>query len=631
MAKTAASRPDAGQAPFPIVIVGHVDHGKSTLVGRMLHDTDSLPDGKIEELRAISERRNMPFEWSFVLDSLQVERDQGITLDTTRIWFKTARRPYVIIDAPGHKQFLKNMVTGAASASAAVLVVDAAQGVSEQTRRHAYILGLIGVRNIVAALNKMDLVDYDAARFEDVRRELADYLSGIGVTLDAAIPVSAREGDNIVAPSGRMPWYDGPTLVRALDGFEARPMPLDAPLRLPIQDIYRTDDQRFVVGRIASGRVRAKDDLVVYPTGQRVRIDEFKAWNSDNPSVGAAAGQSIAFTLDEDVFIERGQVIARADSPPQTGHRVAARVFWLGEEPLRLGDRLALRVATARYVVTVAEIRHVVDVEALDRRQADSVALNDIAEVVLRSRAKIAFDSFEDDPRMGRAVLVRDHRIVGGCVITGAAAAAGAAERDLTEVAHSVSGAERAEANGHRGGVVWLTGLSGAGKSTLAMAAQRRLFDRGDQVYVLDGDNVRLGLNKDLGFSAEARTENIRRVAEVARLFADAGMIVLTAFISPYRADREAARAIVGANFLEVHLDADLAVCESRDPKGLYRKARAGEIADFTGISAPYEAPDSPDLTVDTGAGGLDQSADLLVEAIDRAFAAGARRQRKAG
>jgi len=343
------------------------------------------------------------------------------------------------------------------------------------------------------------------------------------------------------------------------------------------------------------------------------------------------AGQSIAFTLDEDVFIERGQVIARADSPPQTGHRVAARVFWLGEEPLRLGDRLALRVATARYVVTVAEIRHVVDVEALDRRQADSVALNDIAEVVLRSRAKIAFDSFEDDPRLGRAVLVRDHRIVGGCVLTGAAAAAGAAERDLTEVVHSVSGSERAEANGHRGGVVWLTGLSGAGKSTLAMAAQRRLFDRGDQVYVLDGDNVRLGLNKDLGFSAEARAENIRRVAEVARLFADAGMIVLTAFISPYRADREAARAIVGANFLEVHLDADLAVCESRDPKGLYRKARAGEIADFTGISAPYEAPDSPELTVDTGAGGLDQSADLLVEAIDRAFAAGARQRRKAG
>lgn len=612
------------QRAFPIVIVGHVDHGKSTLVGRLLNDTDSLPNGKLEEIRRISEKRNMGFEWSFVLDALQVERDQGITVDTTQIWFRTAQRPYVIIDAPGHKEFLKNMVTGAASADAAVLVVDAAQGVSEQTRRHAYMLNLIGVHQVVAAINKMDLVDHGQARFEAVTADLAAYLDEIGVHLDAAIPVSARNGDNIVNPSDAMDWYKGATLIEALDGFATRAAPLDQPLRLPVQDIYRIDDKRVIVGRIESGRLRVGDRLRISPGRRSARLANFESWGDGAPVVDACAGQSVALTFDEDVFIERGHVISTPDDAPSEGHAVRVRLFWLDREPLVKGERIALRLATARHSVTVEQVEHVIDVEDLSHGSAERVGCNEVAEVVLRSRARMAFDSYDDHPHTGRAVLVRDHRIVGGCVLLqpeSGLAAEDSAGRDLTRVHHSVLAADRAAANGHRGGVVWLTGLSGAGKSTLAMAAQSLLFERGRHVYVLDGDNVRLGLNRDLGFGPESRAENIRRVAEVARLFADAGMIVITAFISPYRADREAAREIAGGSFREIYVSAGLQVCEARDPKGLYRRARAGEIAEFTGVSAPYEAPTEPDLLLDTALLPVDKSVADLVSFVERSFA----------
>ncbi|MDP6624686.1 MAG: adenylyl-sulfate kinase [Alphaproteobacteria bacterium] len=620
------------QPPLPIVIVGHVDHGKSTLIGRLLHDTGSLPDGKFEELRRQSDRRGVAFEWSFVMDAFQIERDQGITVDTSRIWFTSEHRDYVIIDAPGHKEFLKNMVTGAAGADAAILVIDAVQGVSEQTRRHAYLLSLLGVAQIVVTVNKMDLVGYSRQRFEAVAAEIRGYLANLDVVPETVIPIVARDGDNLTgAEAGEataMPWWQGPSLVEALDGFRPRPALLDQPLRLPVQDIYRHGDSRIVVGRVESGRLRVGDSVSFSPGQQVARVQSIRSWGSPE-HVSAAAGQAVALTLDDEIFVERGHIAAPPESPPQQDNVLQVRLFWLDEVPLEAGDRLIMKLATGRHTVFVQSLDRVIDIEDLKSGLADRVAQNGVAQVTLRSQSKVAFDPHDAIAATGRAVLVRNHRIVGGCVVEAAAQAA--ASRNLTSVPQTVSGEERALANGHRGGVLWLTGLSGSGKSTLAMALQRRLFERGQQVYVLDGDNVRQGLNRDLGFSPVERSENIRRIAEVARLFADSGTLVVTAFISPYREDRDIARDIIADGFREVYVEADLAICEERDPKGLYKRARAGEIADFTGISAPYEEPVSPDLRLDTGSLSVDAALTVLVEEIDRAFMTPRGERRAAG
>lgn len=607
-------------APFPIVVVGHVDHGKSTLIGRLLHDTGSLPDGKVEELQAQAERRGAEFEWSFVMDALQVERDQGITIDTTRIWFRTDARRYVIIDAPGHEEFLRNMVTGAAAADAALLVIDAAEGVSEQTRRHAYLLEMLGISQVMVAVNKMDLVGYDEARFIAVADEIRGYLGGIGITPQAVVPLSARHGVNIIeAREARaaMPWWRGPSVADALDGFERRPAPVDQPLRLPIQDVYRRGDRRFLVGRIVSGRLRVGDRLRFSPGARTARVHSIDGGN-ESTIITAAAGQSVAFTLDEDIFVERGHMAADRDAAPAESNLLRVRLFWLDGRPLAVGDRLTLRLGTASHRVTVEAIDRVIDVNDLAPVERGRIERNDVAVAVLRSRSRIAHDPFTEIRGTGRAALVRDHRLVGGCIIEGAADSGAA--RNLTAVSQTVTVPERAAANGHRGGVLWLTGLSGSGKSTLAMALQRQLFEQGRQVYVLDGDNLRQGLNRDLGFGPDARAENIRRVAEVAALFADAGFLVVTAFISPYREDRDNARAIAGDGFREVFVKCSLEVCEQRDPKGLYSRARAGEIPEFTGISAPYEKPVAPELVVDTEALGLDEALDMLVADVDRNF-----------
>ena len=600
--------------PMPIVIVGHVDHGKSTLVGRLLHDTNSLPDGKVAELKAQADRRGADFEWSFVMDALQVERDQGITVDTTRIWFKTPARRYVIIDAPGHKAFLKNMVTGAAAADAALLVIDAEQGVSEQTRRHAYLLHLLGVPQVAVVVNKMDLVDYSQDRFNLVDTEIRKYLEELGIKAKAVVPVSAREGSNIASKhSPHLDWWQGDSVVSALDSFAEQDAPSDQALRFPVQDVYRQDDKRYLVGRITSGLVRVGDQLHFSPGGQTARVQSIIDPGQPT-SLSAGAGQSIALTLDEEIFVERGHIASHIEAAPVETNLLDVRLFWLDKEALKTGDRLKLKLGTSEHTVTVADIKRVINVETL-QSNADSseIAHNAVADVTLRSRSRMALDAFIDHRATGRGVLVRDYRVVGGCIIEGASDLAAA--RNLVSVDQTVTEDERLQANGHGGGVLWLTGLSGSGKSTLAMALQRKLFERGDQVYVLDGDNVRQGLNNDLGFGPDDRTENIRRIAEVANLFADAGFIVVTAFISPYREDRENARAIVGDKFREVFVKASLAACESRDPKGLYVKARAGEIPEFTGISAPYEEPASPELVVDTESQSLEAAvAEVLAD-----------------
>ena len=604
---------------FPIVIVGHVDHGKSTLVGRLLHETGALPVGKVEQLRAVSEKRGLEFEWSFLLDALQVERDQGITVDTTQIWFHTAQRRYVIIDAPGHKEFLKNMVTGAAQADAAILVVDAAQGLAEQTRRHAYLLHLLGLRQVAVAVNKIDLIGYDAARFQAVADDVRGYLAGIGIEAAAILPVSAKQGDNVAERGTQLPWYDGPTLLEALDAFPARAALADQPLRLPIQDLYRFDDKRVLVGRIESGSLKVGDRLRFTPGGREARVASLESWKNAKPPMQATAGESVAFTMDEDVFVERGTLASGTDLLPQEGSRILARLFWLDKEPLKAGQRLTLKLGTAEVDALVETIEEVIDVETLRPAAADHVERNGVARVVLRARKPLALDRYETLPRTGRGVLTRNFHIVAGFVVESAEAAALV---DITKVDASVSAADRARLNGHKGGVLWLTGLSAAGKSTVAMAAMQQLFARGRQVYVLDGDNVRHGLNSDLGFTPEARAENMRRLAEVAKLMADAGLIVMVAAISPLRAERARVRAIIGSGFREIYISADLDTCRQRDPKGLYKRAFAGEIANFTGVSAAYEAPEAPDLELQTGTLSAGQAADLLAAFAEKAFIA---------
>ncbi|HYE52575.1 MAG TPA: adenylyl-sulfate kinase [Azospirillaceae bacterium] len=605
------------QSPFPIVIVGHVDHGKSTLIGRLLHDTGCLPEGRVEELKAVSAKRGMEIEWSFLLDALQVERDQGITVDTSRIWFRTAARPYVIIDAPGHAEFLKNMVTGAASADAAVLVTDAERGSSEQTRRHAFLLSLLGVRQVVVAINKMDLVGNREEGYQAVADDVAAYLRRVGIEPAFIVPVSARHGDNIAARSDAMPWWKGPTLLEALDAFPRPSGRADQPLRLPVQDVYRRGDKRVAVGRIESGRLRVGDKVRIAPTGQVGTVAAFESW-SPSAQLSAVAGQSVAISFAEDVLLNRGQLLSQLSAAPIESKRLQVRVFWLDKQPLREGDRVTLRLATAEHPVVVERVERVVDIHDLTEADGTEVTQGGIAEMVLRSGQTVSFDAHADFAPTGRAVLVRGQRIVGGAVALGAAAERPAVPhpRNLVSVGQSVTEEERAARNGHGGGVVWLTGLSGAGKSTLAMGAQRALFDAGWQVVVLDGDNLRHGLNRDLGFTAEDRRENVRRTAEAAKLFASTGTVVLVSLISPLAEMRAEARRIGGDRFLEVWVRADLATCEARDPKGLYAKARAGEIKDFTGIDSPFEPPAAADLVIDTGAQPEAEGVDRLVQAI---------------
>jgi bifunctional enzyme CysN/CysC len=609
MTITVSEIPASMRRQARIVIVGHVDHGKSTLIGRLLNDTQSLPDGKVEAVREMSRRRGMPFEWSFVMDALQAERDQGITIDTTQIHFRTKQRPYVIIDAPGHTEFLKNMVTGASSADAALLVIDAGEGALEQSRRHAYLLHLLGVKQVAVIVNKMDMVEFSQDRFDDVSAEIRAYLNEIGVAPGVIVPISARHGDNVVAASENLPWFKGPTLVKALDAFKPVASEDELPLRLPIQDVYKPDERRILAGRIETGRLRVGDTLHFSPINRTAKIVSIEAWNRET-AITAKAGQSIGITLDQRIFVERGHVASLVSQRPIESHRLTVRLFWLASNPLTAGKTYTLKLATAEHRVSVEKIVEVLNIDDLTAGAADKVSRNEIADVVLHSRSLVAVDLAIDLPRTGRGVLLDGNDVVGGFVVTQADAVDA---RNLQRVEHAVTPTERSRANGHHGAVLWLTGLSGAGKSTIAMGLERTLFERGRQVYVLDGDGVRQGLNGDLGFSPQDRAENIRRVAETARLFAEAGMIVVTALISPTREDRARAREIGGAFFREVHVAADLETCESRDPKGLYRRARVGEIPEFTGVSAPYEAPEAAELVIDTGALSIDEAVAELV------------------
>ena len=627
MASTGA--PAGTREILRIVIVGHVDHGKSTLVGRLFHDTGSLPEGRKEQIEAICRRRGMRFEWAFLTDALQGERDQGVTIDTAHIWFRSPVRDYVIIDAPGHREFVRNMVTGAAQADAAVLLIDAAEGVREQSRRHGYLLHLLGIEQVILVINKMDRVDYAREPFIDVESTFTSYLSGFGITPRFVIPVSAREGDNLVRRSERMDWYHGPALIEALDGF-APPRALDdLPLRFPIQDVYKFDDRRILAGRIETGLLRRGDSLMFSPSNKSARVASIETWSAPAP-LEVEAGRSVGITLDAPLFIERGEIASHVGHPPIETDVFRARLFWLGQQPMRPDRWYKLKLLTAESEVRLQSIDKVVDATELGTAAGDEIGQNMVAEVVLRTRRLLALDDYRANPRSGRFVVVDGYQIVGGGVVSMAGypdqrASLTVKSTNIVSAPGTIAAPDRWRRNRHRGGVLWFTGLSGAGKSTMARAVERALFERGYQVYVLDGDNIRAGLNANLGFAPEDRSENIRRVGEAAALFADAGIIVITAFISPYRADRararDAAERIVAGAFHEIFVAADLAVCEARDPKGLYRRARSGEIAEFTGISAPYEPPEAAELVVDTGAAPEQDCARAIIDYVERHFA----------
>jgi len=620
-------------APEPeqlkIVIVGHVDHGKSTLVGRLFYETDSLPDGKYEQIKAQSEKRGMPFEWAFLLDALQAERDQGVTIDTTQIRLRNSNRDYMIIDAPGHKEFLKNMVTGAASSEAAVMVIDAQEGVEEQSKRHGYLLHLLGIDQIAVAINKMDMVGYSQARFTEIEEEYRAYLAELGVNPTYMIPVSARNGDCIAAASDNMPWYKGPDLLSCLGMFNPKPALDSLPLRMPVQDIFKFDDRRIIVGRIESGSLRVGDRILFSPMNKVADVASFENWDgflsNGRPQTVASAGASVGITLSDQVFVERGDVISHDNNPSALSDVFRAKIFWLSDIPLEIGKRYKIKINTAEYPVEVAKIEQVLDTNDLSRSPAAKVEKNSVAEVILRTRSPISVEDFTANPVTGRFVLVDDYRISGGGIIN---MDGFVDQRQKFEVKAThlhpfedrVSTEQRIVSNGHAGGVLWLTGLPSSGKTTLALETERRLFARGYQVFVLDADNVRSRLNADLGFGLDDRSENIRRVSEVASLFADAGTIVISAFISPYNDDRAKARAVAGDRFHSVYIKADQQTCEMRDPYGLWKKARDGEIKDFTGVDSPYEVPENPDLVIDSQTYSAEECVEQLLEYVEAVF-----------
>ncbi len=606
---------------FRVVIVGHVDHGKSTLIGRLLYDTNSLPDGKYEELKEICKRRGTDaLEWSFVLDAFQAERDQAITIDTTQIWFSTEERDYVIIDAPGHREFLKNMVSGAAAADAAILVVDATEGVREQTKRHAYLLSLLGLRQVAVVINKMDAVKHSTETFAEVSKQVDDYLKSIGLSASFIVPISARQGDMIaqrgpkklqedgtsVEQPNNMEWYKGKTLVDVLDAFEYECPPLSRALRFPVQDVYRFGEERILVGRVETGMINKGDKILFSPTNEEAIVTAIKTWPEDPAKVQAGAGEVIGITLDERIFVERGHIGSHTKNPPMLSNVFRSNIFWLSAKPLKVGNTYKVRYGTLEATVTVQSIDMVIDTNDLGQNsKAAELGKNAVGEVTFRAQDMLPIDPYSDNQKLGRMVIYDGYDIAGGGAINmdgypDQRLNAAPVSQNIYMVDSLLTDDKRAKSMGHQGGIFWFTGLSGAGKSTLAMAVEQALFEKGYHTYVLDGDNVRHGLNADLGFAPEDRTENIRRVGEVAALMADAGLIVITAFISPYQEDRNRARNAAPGKFNEIYAAADLETCETRDPKGLYKKARAGQIAEFTGIDSPYEAPSNPEMVVDT-------------------------------
>ena len=592
-----------------IVVVGHVDHGKSTIVGRLLADTSSLPDGKLEQVRELCARTARPFEYAFLLDALKDERSQGITIDSARVFFTSTRRTYVIIDAPGHIEFLKNMVSGAARAEAAFLVIDANEGIQENSRRHGYLLGMLGIRQVAVLINKMDLVDYRQSAYEGLVREFTDFLASAGVTASDFIPVCGAEGDNLASRSRAMPWYQGPTALEVLDGFRPEAPTADAPFRMPVQDVYkftaRGDGRRIVAGTVESGKINVGDTVVFHPSGKRSRVRSIEAFNAD-PQHSARAGAATGFTLEEQIYVARGQVAAREGEPqPESGSQLSVSLFWLGQRPLVKTRDYILKIGSARVTARLAAVERVIDASDLQvTEQADQVSRHEVADCVLRLKSPIAADQVDQIAGTSRFVLVDEYEISGGGIV-----------RRVLTPGNVEAGTPDTLLKPETGAVIWLTGLSGAGKSTIAERVCHELRQQGHRVEHLDGDAVRDVF--PTGFAREDRHEHNRRIAFLASRLEHHGVVVVASFVSPYRDSRAFARKIA-RRFIEVHVATPLDECERRDTKGLYARARRGELAQFTGIDDPYEPPLAAEVTIDTREVSVEEASGQILEWLRR-------------
>ena len=593
------------------ITCGSVDDGKSTLIGRLLYDSKLLFDDQLAAVARDSQRwgtQGAAPDLALLMDGLAAEREQGITIDVAYRYFSTERRKFIVADTPGHEQYTRNMVTGASTADLAVILVDARKGVLTQTRRHSFLVQMLGVPQLVLAVNKMDLVDYDQDTFRRIDADYRAFAAQLGLQDIVSIPLSALAADNVIEPSARMPWYSGPTLLGQLENCAIDETRLQAgPLRLPVQWVNRpSPDFRGYCGLVASGSVRPGDLLRVQPSGRQARVARIVAMNGDLAL--AVAGQSVTLTLDAEIDISRGDVLSAATDPAEVADQFECTLVWMADEPLLPGRPYKLKIGTRTVGASITVIKHQVNVNTLEHLAASSLGLNGIAVCNLALDAPVPFDAYRAVKGTGGFILI--DRVSLHTVGAGMLHFALRRSHNITPQALDLDRAARAAALGQAPRCVWLTGLSGAGKSTLANVLQSTLHAQGRHVYVLDGDNLRHGLNRNLGFTTADRVENVRRVAEVARLMVDAGLIVIVSLISPFRAERQLARELFAAgDFIEVFVDAPLAECERRDPKGLYAKARRGELQNFTGIDSAYEPPQAPELHLHTANTSLADSA----------------------
>jgi bifunctional enzyme CysN/CysC len=600
------------------ITCGSVDDGKSTLIGRLLYDSKMLFEDHIAAMEADSRKwgtQGDNIDFALLVDGLAAEREQGITIDVAYRFFSTERRKFIVADTPGHEQYTRNMVTGASTADAAVLMVDARKGVLTQTRRHSYLVSLLGIRDIVVAVNKMDLVDFSQKTFERIADDYRAFAKQLGLENVTFIPVSAFKGDNITSPSEKTPWYHGPTLMGYLETVEVdEERTQKCAFRLPVQWVNRPDlDFRGFSGTIAGGVLRTGDRIRVQPSGRESTVSRIVTFDGDLPL--AVAGQSVTLTLADEIDISRGDLISGAASPAGIADQFETTLVWMNDDPLLPGRSYLLKIGTRMVTASVMDIKYQVNVNTLEHVAAKTLGLNGIGVCTLNLDRPIGFDPYADNRDTGGYILI--DRLTNATVAAGMIHFALRRSQNIHVQHLDVNKAARNELNRQKSCVVWFTGLSGSGKSTIANLLEKKLYAMGHRTYLLDGDNVRHGLNKDLGFTDTDRVENIRRVAEVAKLMVDAGLIVLTAFISPFEAERLMARSLVEeGEFIEVHVDAPLAVAEQRDVKGLYKKARRGELKNFTGIDSAYEEPVDPELHLATDKVSPDEAVDRIIAAL---------------
>jgi len=598
---------------------GSVDDGKSTLIGRLLYDTKLIFDDTLAALERDSVKHGTTggdIDFSLLVDGLEAEREQGITIDVAYRFFTTDKRRFIVADTPGHEQYTRNMATGASNSDLAIVLVDARQGVLAQTRRHSFIASLLGIRHVVLAVNKIDLVGFSEARFGEVRDDYAAAVSSLGFKTLAAIPISARFGDNVITSSDRTPWYDGPSLLGLLETIDVDGDAVEQPFRMPVQWVNRPNlDFRGYAGTIASGRLRRGDRVSVAASGRASTIARIVTYDGDLEE--ASAGTAVTVTLADQIDISRGDVLTAPASPVAVTDKFDAQLVWLSQQTLFPGRGYLIKLGTRSVSGSITRIRHRIDINSFARLPAETLALNEVAAVSLSLTAPIAVERFADSRELGGFIVI--DRLTNSTVGVGMVEAAAQASTNIVWHDLVVDRAARAAMKGQRPAAIWFTGLSGAGKSTVANLVDRKLHALGRHTFILDGDNVRHGLNRDLGFTEADRVENIRRAAEAARLMVDAGLIVLVSFISPYRSDRQAARErFEPGEFLEAFIDTPIEECRRRDPKGLYARADKGLIRNFTGVSAPYEAPEHPDLHLRTNEASADELANLVVEDLRR-------------